>query len=555
MVRYKKAQIICLLQYVLMLLLHNIYGFFYCSREQFLKTLTWSVLILLFVGICMVLPNRNEHLVNIFTFTSVIISAYYIGVVLHTLAFATLVYLVTILVVSLYLNWQYIIYFGILSILAEVSFMIFFPGLLLEMVPNLFLYGCYIVCYILGVINLYFLVLSGSKYLDQMKVKAKEAEEAAAHKSRFLANISHEIRTPMNVICGMTVMLGREEMNDRAREYTNNIDRASKVLLSLINDILDLSKIDSGKFEIYKEKYSLRKMVDDVSNLMAVKIDSEKIKFVVKMQNELPEYLQGDEDRIKQILINILNNAAKFTTEGEICFGVSSTPIDENQIMLRFTVSDTGIGIKQEDLKHLFESFERFEESSHKNIEGTGLGLSICDGLVKRMNGTISVESEYGKGTTFSIQIPQIVSKTQNNDDAKEEKWSAPDTCILVVDDTKTNYLVAKNLLSLFQISSDYASGGMEALQKMEEKKYDLVLLDHMMPEMNGEETLREIKSRTGEQFERIPVIALTANAAVGGREEFKSLGFSDYISKPIELKNLEEVLKKYLPPDKINVL
>lgn len=555
MIRYRKAQIICLLQYILMLLLHNIYGFLYCSREQFLKTLIWSVLILLFVGICMVLPNRNERLVNIFTFTSVIISAYYVGVVLHTLAFATLVYLVTILVVSLYLNWRYILFFGILSILAEISFMIFFPDILLEMVPNLFLYGCYIICYILGVINLYFLVLSGRKYLEQMKIKAREAQEAAAHKSQFLANISHEIRTPMNVICGMTQMLSREEMNDQAREYTNNIDRASRLLLSLINDILDLSKIDSGKFEIYKEKYSLRQMVDDVSNLMAVKINSEKVKFVVKMQNGLPEYLRGDEDRIKQILINILNNAAKFTSEGRICFCVSSSPIDKNHIMLRFEVSDTGIGIRQEDLEHLFESFERFEESSHKNIEGTGLGLSICDGLIKRMNGTISVESEYGKGTTFYIQIPQNIINALNDEDTEEEQWSAPDACILVVDDTKTNYLVVKNLLSLFQISSDYASGGMEALQKMEEKKYDLVLLDHMMPEMNGEETLKKIKSRTGEKFEEIPIIALTANAAVGGRKEFMSLGFSDYISKPIELKNLEEILKKYLSLNKKIIL
>ena len=210
MVRYRKAQIICLLQYILMLFLHNVYGFFYCSREQFLKTFYWSVIILFFVGICMVLPNRNERLINIFTFTSVIISAYYVGVVLHTLAFALLVYLVTLLVVSLYLNRRYILFFGVLSILAEISFMIFFPEILLEMVPSLFLYGCYVFCYILGVVNLYFLVLSGRKYLEQMNIKAREAQEAAAHKSQFLANISHEIRTPMNVICGMTQMLSRE---------------------------------------------------------------------------------------------------------------------------------------------------------------------------------------------------------------------------------------------------------------------------------------------------------------------------------------------------------
>ena len=556
MVRYRKAQIICLLQYILMLFLHNVYGFFYCSREQFLKTFYWSVIILFFVGICMVLPNRNERLINIFTFTSVIISAYYVGVVLHTLAFALLVYLVTLLVVSLYLNRRYILFFGVLSILAEISFMIFFPEILLEMVPSLFLYGCYVFCYILGVVNLYFLVLSGRKYLEQMNIKAREAQEAAAHKSQFLANVSHEIRTPMNVICGMTQMLSREEMNDQAREYTNNIDRASKVLLSLINDILDLSKINSGKFEIHERNYSLYQMIDDVSNLMAVKIDSEKVRFVVKMEESLPEYLQGDEDRIKQILINILNNAVKFTSEGEIRFLVSGMSAkDENGIMLQFKVSDTGIGIKQEDLGHLFESFERFEEGNHMDIEGTGLGLSICNELIKHMNGSISVESEYGKGTTFYIRLPQILFKAPEEREKDEKKWSAPGSSVLVVDDTKTNYLVVKNLLSLFEISSDYAQSGMEALQRMEEKRYDLVLLDHMMPEMDGEETLKEIKSRKGARFEGIPIIALTANAAVGGREEFKSLGFSDYISKPIEVHKLGEVLKEYLPAEKITVL
>lgn len=553
MIGYRKAQVICLLQYILMLFLHNVYGFLYCSREQFLKTFFWSVFILLFVGICMILPNRNERLVNIFTFVSVIISAYYLGVVLRTLAFSALVYLVTILVVSLYLNRRYILFFGVLSTLAEISFIIFFPDILLEMVPSLFLYGCYIMCYILGVINLYFLVLSGRKYLEQMNIKAREAQEAAAHKSQFLANISHEIRTPMNVICGMTQLLSREEMNNQAREYTNNIDRASKVLLSLINDILDLSKINSGKFEIHERKYSLYQMIDDVSNLMAVKINSEKVRFVVKREEGLPEYLQGDENRIKQILINILNNAAKFTSEGEIRFCVSGMPAeDENSIVIQFEVSDTGIGIKQEDMEHLFKSFERLEEGNHEDIEGTGLGLNICDGLIKHMNGRITVESEYGKGTAFYIQLPQVLSQATKRSEADEKHWSASGSSVLVVDDTKTNYLVVKNLLLLFDISSDYAQSGMEALQRMEEKRYDLVLLDHMMPGMDGEETLKEIKSRTGERFEEIPIIALTANAAVGGREEFKSMGFSDYISKPIEVQKLGEVLKEYLPAEKI---
>lgn len=489
-------------------------------------------------------------MVAVITFLSVIISSYYIGVILHTLAYAILMYLVTELIVSLYLNWHYTVFFGVLSTLAEISFMLFFPDILLEMVPSLFLYGCYILCYILGVGNMYFLVSSARKYLEQMHIKAREAEEAAAHKSKFLANISHEIRTPMNVICGMAQMLLQEEMSEKAREYTQNIDRASNVLLSLINDILDLSKINSGKFEIYPSKYNLPRLIDDVSNLIAVKIDSEKVQFVVEAEEGMPAFLIGDSDRIKQILINILNNAVKFTTKGEIRFHISGT-LDEAQkkIKILFEVMDTGIGIKQEDLGHLFESFERIDEKKHMHIEGTGLGLSICDHLIRQMEGQISVESVYGKGSVFRILIPQMIAACETEDDTEdiEDGWEAPEADVLVVDDTKTNYFVIKNLLSLFRISSDYAESGIQAIKKMEEKKYDLVLLDYMMPEMDGEETLKQMRSRVGENFSQIPVIAVTANAAVGGRDAFQRLGFSDYISKPIELVQLKAVLKKYL--------
>lgn len=551
MVQYKKARVICLLQYDLMLLLHNIYGFFYCTQEQFLKTLAWSVGILLFIGICMSIPGRSERIVTGITFVSVIISSYYIGVVLHTLAFAMLMYLVTELIVSLYLNWHYTVFFGVLSTLAEISFMVFFPDILLETVPSLFLYGCYIVCYILGVANMCFLVSSARKYLEQMHIKAREAQEAALHKSQFLANISHEIRTPMNVICGMTQMLIREEMSEKAREYAENINRASAVLLSLVNDILDLSKINSGKFEIHIQKYNLIRLIDDVSNLMSVRIDPEKVRFEVETEQGLPEFLLGDSDRIKQVLINILNNAVKFTAKGEIRFRISSTATETpDKVRVLFEVSDTGIGIKQEDIGDLFDSFKRFDEKNHLHIEGTGLGLNICDHLVRRMDGQITVESVYGEGSVFQVMIPQMVADglgIGNDAEKAGESWKAPDACILVVDDTKTNYLVIKNLLSLFQIQSDYAESGMQAIQKMEEKKYDLILLDHMMPEMDGEETLRRIKDQAGEHFDMIPVIAVTANAAVGGREEFQKLGFSDYLSKPIELEQLDAVLRTYL--------
>lgn len=549
MVQYKKAQIICMLQYILMLLFHIIYAYFYCTHEQFKRTLVWSGGILLFIGICTVLLYKWQLLLSCITFISVIVSAYYIGVVLHTLAFAMLMYLVTELIVSLYLNKLYILLFGIFSTLAEVSFMIFFPEILLEMVPSLFLYGCYIVCYVLGVVNIYFLVSSAGKYLVQMRAKAQEAQEAAAHKSQFLAKVSHEIRTPMNVIYGMTQLLGREEMSEKAREYTANMERAGEILLSLINDILDIAKMDSAKFKIHEEKYNLHRLIDDVSNLISVKIDAEKIKFQVITDNDLPEFLIGDVDRLKQILINILTNAVKFTREGEITLQVRWLEAEEpEKIMLRFIVSDTGIGIKEEDIDRLFESFEQADEEKNRKIEGTGLGLSICKNLVSLMEGSISVTSTYGEGSSFLISIPQRFQETLPEEVLPEDDWTAPPGVrILVVDDMKTNLIVDKGLLSLLSVDADYVESGREALEKMSTQRYDLVLLDHMMPEMDGEETLRKMKSGTGGNFENIPIIALTANAAIGGREEFIERGFTDYISKPIELERLRAVLKEYL--------
>jgi len=548
MTHYRKAQFICLLQYFLMLLLHMVYAYFYCSRSQFGKTFIWSVMISLFIGICTAVLYKWQILLACITFISVVVSAYYIGVVLHTLAFAMLMYLVTELIVSLYLNKLYVLLFGIFSTLAEISFMIFYPHILLEMVPSLFLYGCYIVCYVLGVVNIYFLVSNAERYLRQMQAKAREAEEAAAHKSQFLAKVSHEIRTPMNVIYGMTQMLDQEDLKGNAREYTNNIERASAVLLSLINDILDIAKIDSGKFKIHEEIYNLPRLLDDVSNLISVKV-KEKVNFCVEADQKLPELLIGDADRLKQILINLLNNAVKFTYEGEITLHVKCMEIEKHQkVMLHFVVSDTGIGIKQEDMGRLFDSFEQLDEDRNRNIEGTGLGLSICRNLVSLMEGSISVESTYGQGSSFYVSIPQRIPEEAEGKSSEEDDWIAPlHARILVVDDMKTNLIVDQGLLSLLSVHADLAESGREALDKMEKSKYDLVLLDHMMPDMDGEETLRRIKSKTGENFENIPVIALTANAAIGGREEFIKRGFTDYISKPVELEKLKEVLKKYL--------
>lgn len=552
MIQYKKGLGICLLQYTLMMVLHLVYALLFASEDQARKVVIWTIGVFLFLSINTLLFYKKEFLLTCITFVSIICSAYYLGVVLHTLAFAMVMYLVTELIVSLYLNKLNIILFGVLSTLTEISFIIFYPDVLLEMVPSLFLYGCYIVCYILGVINIYFLVSSARKYLSQMNIKAEEAQIATEHKSQFLANVSHEIRTPMNVICGMTFMLENEELNEQAREYTENIDRASKVLLSLINNILDLSTIESGKYVLQAEEYNLNQFVDDVENLISVKANVKKIKLKTTIEENVPEFLVGDVDRIKQILINVLNNAVKFTDEGEINFKISVEALREpSQILLKFEISDTGTGIKKEDLEHLFESFERFDMERNRRVEGTGLGLSICKNLVNLMNGGISVESTYGEGTTFYIYIPQGASDAEHIDNSGIEEvddtWKAPKASVLVVDDMRTNLLVAKGLLEFFGISADCAGGGKEAIEMMEKKKYDLVFLDQMMPALSGEEALHKMRAHEGENFEGIPVVVLTANVAIGGREEFINRGFSEYLSKPIELKELEKVLKQFI--------
>ncbi|MBO4394788.1 MAG: response regulator [Eubacterium sp.] len=389
----------------------------------------------------------------------------------------------------------------------------------------------------------------------------KDAADASNKaKSDFLANMSHEIRTPMNAIIGMDEMILRSSPTEPVRKYALNIQSAGNTLLSIINGILDFSKIESGKMELIPVDYHFASVMNDVINMTIKKAEDKGLKYNINVDENIPSVLRGDEIRIRQIMLNLINNAVKYTHEGSISIDVS---FDTKIQMLRFAVSDTGIGIKNEDLDRLFGSFERLDENKNRNIEGTGLGLNITMSLVKMMDGSVDVDSTYGKGTTFTASMRQeIIDETpvgdfsqniqnlQEHTDTYKPTLIAPSAHILIVDDNDMNLDVIESLLEDTRINVTTAESGRECIDILREKAFDVILLDQMMPGMSGTQTLSEIHEQ--HLADGTPIIALTADAIVGARENYIQEGFTDYLSKPVMYEALESILIKYLNPELI---
>ena len=399
--------------------------------------------------------------------------------------------------------------------------------------------------------------------LTKEKNMLEEVVRANEAKSQFLANMSHEIRTPINGILGMDSVLLKECHDENLREYAKNIQSAGQSLLSIINDILDISKIESGKMEILTIRYQLFSVLNDCYNLTKIKLQNKPVSFIMQINEKLPSWLYGDEVRIRQIINNFLSNAVKYTKEGNITFELDFEEKTDEQILLVITVRDTGIGIKEEDLGKLFESFTRIEEKRNRNIEGTGLGLNLTKNLVNLMGGEVFAESTYGKGSCFTAKIPQKIADAKPMGDfgkryqqylstSDDDKLSflAPDAKILVVDDVTMNLKVVEGLLKATKIQIDTAVSGSECLECVKTTPYQMIFLDHMMPEMDGLETLEHMKNLSDNPNAQTPVIMLTANAIVGAKEEYIEAGFTDYLTKPIRETELLEMILKYLPEE-----
>lgn len=415
---------------------------------------------------------------------------------------------------------------------------------------------------IIGYIVIVHDVTERVRMLERLEREKQRADKANEAKSAFLANMSHEIRTPINAVMGMNEMILRESEEPATLEYAKNIQNASKTLLVLINDILDFSKIESGMIEMVEEPYSLKTLLKALLTECSMRAEDKGLDLTFVVPEDTPSALLGDEVRVRQVLLNILTNAVKYTMKGSVTMTVTYEKIGGDVVKLTFAVKDTGIGIKEENIGRLFGKFDRINEEQVHAIEGTGLGLSIVDKLVSLMNGTVTVESEYGNGSTFTVCLQQKIVGTETvgslyEQTKKQEKrrrgeplFVAPDAKILAVDDNKVNLTVIRGLLRKTRVQITCAVSGRECLELVAKEQYDVILLDHMMPVMDGIETLEELKKMPDNKSKDAVVIALTANAMAGVREMYLGKGFDDYLSKPIDGNILEQLLIKYLPTE-----
>jgi len=391
-----------------------------------------------------------------------------------------------------------------------------------------------------------------ANFLKSLHKIIDSLETTSRYKSDFLARMSHEIRTPMNAILGMSELAMRERDIARTHEHVLTIKKSCVNLLSIINSILDFSKIESGKLEIVPADYLFASMIDDVANIIKMRVLEPRLEFRIDIDSRIPKSLIGDEAKVRQVMLNILNNAVKYTSKGFVSFRVSGMMVDTDNVILTIEISDSGAGIKEEDIGRLFRDFEQLDLSRNGKIEGTGLGLAITRNLVKAMGGQISVRSEYGKGSTFTVTLPQGISRKITFDSERPvSRFIAPGARVLVVDDVTINLMVAEGLLKLYQIQIHTCISGEEAIEAVQREEYDLVFMDHMMPGMDGMEATAAIRSLEGEGFQKLPIVALTANAISGMEEMFLENGFNDYLSKPIDIQKLNVILEKWIPAEK----
>ncbi len=542
---------------------------FYISKFYLIYLLTWITLFTIYIFIISTKNKSNaktkEDITKIFTIFSIIYSLLVIAIIVLPLYYfnennvvysygpsASLLYIVSgiymiiwiICMISNLKNIKSKKYFPIFAYMiigiAVIYIQMNNPGLLLMSSMETFV-----------TFLMYFTIENPDlKIIEELNIARDQADKANNAKSEFLSNMSHEIRTPLNAIVGFSQALEEENLPDEAKDEVKDIIMASQSLLEIVNGILDISKIEANKLEIVNAEYDFNKVLEELVALTRARMWDKPLQFKTSFDPTIPTVLYGDHTRIKQIILNLLTNAVKYTKEGYINFKVDSV-IKEDVCRLIISVEDSGIGIKEENINKLFSKFERFDLEKNITIEGTGLGLAITKKLVDLMNGKIVVQSTYGEGSRFTVAIDQKIVKTptitiKDQNEQKEVKaFDVSGKRILVVDDNKLNLKVATRLLKEYNVEIETIDSGFECIEKIKAgQTYDLILMDDMMPKMTGTETIAKLKQIEGYN---IPTIALTANAISGMKEKYMKAGFDGYLSKPIDKLELNRIINDFL--------
>ena len=555
---YRNTVKLCMLEYLMVILAHSVYGFIKFGLNEGLFVLVVAA-VMVPITFLFSLLVKNEEIVITGIYVSSIIATTVVGSKLHTIGHCVLIFMCMLCALTIFMKEKIILNSVIISLITFVLYGIFFWDEIAYSIQSPLMYAVYCLCYFAASLNLYILVKYAKRYMKGMEEKTEEAERLNESKMKFLANMSHEIRTPMNAILGMSELNLREDLSPQVKENSENIHDSAKILLTIVNDILDYSKMENGKMDIVPVTYSISHLVKETAGMMNLRLADKDVELRVSLDENIPDNLYGDEVRFRQILYNLLSNATNFTDHGYILLDIKGEKQSNDNIKIIVSVTDSGIGIRKEDMNKLFTSFQQLDSHKSHKREGTGLGLAISKELVTLMGGSITVESTYGVGSKFTFDIIQRIAKVQDKlsyteaeTQKTEPKVLAPDAKVLVVDDNMVNLKVASGLLKTFDLKVDTAKSGRECLEILKNTRdYDIIFLDHMMPELDGIETLNLIRADNSEYMQKVPVIALTANVMNGVRDMFISEGFNDFVPKPIDISWVNTILRKYLPLEK----
>ena len=562
MLPFKTNIILCVIEFFSVVLLHVAYALSQYGPEKAALTAIGFLPALLTVLLYRLI--KNEKIVVRCFYITMIITSYIISWQLGLLGTLSVIYLAGALMMALYASRSLMLEYAIITVLVLIFNIIFQRNLITITCPPE-IYLIYLLIYLFAMVSFQFLVNGVIDYKAKMEEKNEEAQNALEAKANFLANMSHEIRTPMNAIYGMAELLDQKDFEEEEKGYIDTIRKSSENLLAIINEILDFSKIDSGKMEISEEEYHFNSLIHDVLSIIEFRMKNRSVKLIYDISPDIPRVLVGDELRIRQILINLLNNAVNFTHRGHIALRIHWEPDIDGNGYLHVAVEDTGIGISQADMNKLFTAFGQIDTKKNRNVEGTGLGLVITKRLLNLMGGDIRVNSKVGEGSTFSFTLHQIVKDPRpSNYDSDHDRitadnagyritFKAPTARVMIVDDNKVNLTVASELMKRFGFEAVMIESGMEAVNRIEEHlvEYDVIFMDHMMPVMDGIEATRKIRSLNTKYAKEIPIVALTANAIKGVERQFKEAGMNDYLAKPIHMNQLADVLCKWIPLEK----